>query len=407
MKKLASLLAALALAILAAGCGGKGSSADFPADFKVVAGDASVIVTWTAEPDVEYWIFYGSGTGISTTNWVTSGGAVIARATSPRIVTGLVNGNTYSFTINARKDGGPGGAGAPTQVAVPQLAGTNWTVGDPLGSDRLNGIATGNGALGFANIAVGANGAIFTSVDNAATTTPANPAAPADLNAVWYGGLGFVAAGANGTVLFTVDGTTWTARTSVTTASLHGGTSFGTGGYVAVGAAGTIISSSDGVEWALAAAVTPNDLHAATFGNGRYVAVGANGTIVTTTDNIAWTVAPSGTTRDLHGVAYAGLVEDSGVVNRFVAVGSGGTVLTSDDGLLWTTRASAAENDLSAIAYGGQFVAVGKTGAIATSSDGITWQARVSGTTKDLTAVARTLTGYTAVGAQGTVVSTF
>ena len=214
MKKLALLLASLALAILSAGCSSQGSSADYPANFKVVAGDGSAIVTWTAEEGVDYWIFYGPGTSVTTTNWASSGGSVITSATSPRVITGLVNGTSYSFTINGRKDGGPGGSGAPTQVVTPTLAGVNWSVGAPLGTARLNGIATGNGASGYANIAVGADGAIFTSINTAATTTPTNPAAPADLNGVWYGGLGFVAAGANGTLLFTIDGTTWTAATT-------------------------------------------------------------------------------------------------------------------------------------------------------------------------------------------------
>jgi hypothetical protein len=49
---------------------------------------------------------------------------------------------------------------------------------------------------------------------------------------------------------------------------------------------------------------------------------------------------------------------------------------------------------------------VGKAGTILTSPDGITWTARNSGTTADLTAILRTLTGYTAVGAAGTVLNT-
>src|SRR5688572_25860363 len=120
VKKLALLLASFVLVLLA-GCGGsdKGSSADPPADFRVQPGDGSVIITWTAEPETEYWIFFGVGPDINTTNWATRGGVAITNAISPRIITGLSNGITYSFTINARKDKGPGGAGAPTQIAVP------------------------------------------------------------------------------------------------------------------------------------------------------------------------------------------------------------------------------------------------------------------------------------------------
>jgi len=59
------------------------------------------------------------------------------------------------------------------------------------------------------------------------------------------------------------------------------------------------------------------------------------------------------------------------------------------------------------VVYGGQFVAVGKAGSLFTSQDGVTWQVRDSGTPNDLTAVTRTLSGYTAVGAAGTNISSF
>jgi len=90
-----------------------------------------------------------------------------------------------------------------------------------------------------------------------------------------------------------------------------------------------------------------------------------------------------------------------------VAVGAAGTIVTSENGTDWTPLAPLTASDLNAIVFGGQFVAVGKAGVIFTSSDGLTWTARNSGTTNDLAAVVRTLSGYTAVGAQGTNVSTF
>lgn len=411
MKKFVFLLASLAVAILATGCGSKGSSADYPADFKVTPGDSAVIVTWTAEPDVEYWVFFGPGEGITTSNWITMGGTVIPNTRSPQIVTGLTNGSTYSFTINARKDGGPGGSGAPTQVATPQLAGANWAPGTPLGTGRLNGVASGNVLTGYARVTVGEGGAIYANIAGAEATMPANPAAPADLNAVWYATLGFVAAGADGTILYSADGTTWTAPTSGTTATLYGGTSVGGGGYIAVGAAGTLVGSSDGQSWSLVSSGTTQDLHGATFGNGRYVAVGANGAIVTTGDGVTWGAVPSGSATDLRGVAYAGLlttIDDVTVVtHRYVAVGLAGTVLTSGDGQTWTVQPPISTIDLTAVSYGGQFVAVGKSGSIFTSPDGITWTTRASGTASDLAAVTRTLSGYTAVGDMGTIVSSF
>lgn len=411
MKKLSALLAPFVIALLTAGCdSGSGSPAEPPTDFKVIPGDASAIATWTAQPDVTYWIFYGPGDSITTANWATSGGLAIVDAKSPRVITGLINGRTYSATINGRKEGGPGGSGAPTQVVVPQIAGTNWSIGTPLGTAKLEGVAAGTVTGGYASIAVGAGGALYSAFYGTGTTTPTNPAAPADLHAVWFGGGGFVAGGDNGTLLFSSDATTWTRSTSPVTSAIRGGTLLVSGGFVAVGDAGTILASANGTDWTALASGTSANLHAAAYGNGLYVVVGANGTILTSPNASTWTSVASGTTSDLRGVAVVGLASptDSSVVNyTYVAVGAGGTVLTSSDATTWTAREAFTTSDLNAVVYGGQFVAVGSAGGIFTSADGITWQVRNSGTPNDLTAVVRTLSGYTVVGDKGTNLSSF
>src|SRR6187402_1038568 len=161
VKRFALALASLAFTLVA-GCGGdKGSMADPPADFRVQAGDGSVIVTWTAEPETEYWLFFGLGSDITTDNWATRGGRAITAATSPRIITGLTNGVGYSFTINARKNKGPGGDGAPSQNVTPMLAGANWAPGAPLGSQKVNTISAGTLVNGFDGVTVGNAGAIY------------------------------------------------------------------------------------------------------------------------------------------------------------------------------------------------------------------------------------------------------
>lgn len=416
MKKLAALLASLVLALVTAGCGGgKGSPADYPKDFKVTAGDTAVVITWTAEPEVEYWLFYGRGTNITTTNWVSQGGSAIAKVTSPYVLTRLTNGQVYSFTINGRKDGGPGGDGAPTQVATPQLAGGNWSAGEPMGTGNLNGAASGAGGAAlntYLTMVVGDGGTIYSRNVLGTTTTPTNPSAPARLNAVAFGTAGWIAVGDGGASVGSVDGETWTAKPTSVTANLYGISPSPLGGYIATGAAGTILLGSTAATWSPATSPgTTNDLRAALYGNARYVAVGAAGTVVTGTDGLTWTVSPSGTTADLRGLAYAGLATTTdGVtttVYHYVAVGKGGTVLHSNDALTWTTVAPFTTKDLNAVIYGGQFVAVGSGGGIFTSPDGLTWTARNSGTTADLNAIARTQAGYSVVGTGGTIVSSF
>ena len=406
MKRFVLLMASLAISAVLNGCGGKGESVDAPPDFTAIAGDSLVTIAWTAVPGVDYWLFYAPGSGVTTTNWLTIGGWSILNVTPPYTLTGLINGSPYSFTMNARKNGGAGGPGAPTQVVVPRFAGTSWTVGTPLGTARLNGIS----ALVTTNVIVGAGGALFSGATGSVPVARTNPAAPVDLNAITAATSGFMAIGKNGTAIFSADATTWAARTTGTVADLNAVASSGVVQYVAFGAAGTTIVSNDGTAWTTATSATTKDLYAATYGNGRYVAVGAQGTIVTSTDGAAWTAVASNTTSDLRGVALGAFVTTTGTgaatmsttTYLFVAVGANGTLVTSADGLAWTVRAPISTNTLNAVAFSGQFVVVGNAGSIHTSADGITWQVRPSGTQNDLTALTRTTAGYVAVGAAGT-----
>ena len=402
MNRFIQLMASLAITALLNGCSNKSSSADAPPDFKAVAGDSSVTITWTAAADVEYWVFYAKGSNVTSTNWLSLGGTAVTKVTSPYTLGGLINGTTYSFTMNGRKNGGPGGSGAPTQVLTPRLAGANWVTGAPLGTARLNGV----GATATSNVAVGAGGAIFSIVTGAAAVTQINPAAPADLNAVANGGLGFAAIGNAGTVIFTTDALTWATKTSGTVADLYALATPATGAFAAFGAAGTIITSTDASTWISVTSGTTKNLYGGVYGGARYVAVGAEGTLITSTNGTTWQTIAVNTTRDLRAVGFAALVTTSGTTttttNTYVALGAAGTLLTSTDGLAWTLRTPLSTGNINAVVYGGQFVAVGANGAIFTSADGIVWQTQTSGTTNELTAIARTATGYVAVGAAGT-----
>lgn len=405
MKKLASLAAALAASLLLSACSSdKGSPAAPPANFQVVAGDSSVLATWTPEPDVTYWLFYGPGSNITTSNWATSGGQVRTGVTSPFVLTGLVNGLTYSFTINGRTNGGPGGDGAPTQVAVPRLAGNNWQVGETLGTGKLYGVASGALVAGFATVVVGEAGVIYQTVAGSPSATATNPAAPNDLFSVAYGVAGFVAVGANGTIIQSGDTTTWNTRISGTSQPLYAVAATSTG-YLAVGARGTVLTSVDGENWTAQTSGTTADLYGAIGGLNYQAASGAAGTIITSENGTAWTTRASGTTARLNGITIGSFtIADGSTTTIYAAAGAGGALTTSADGLAWTVRPSIGTADLAAIRYGGQFVAVGVGGIIFTSPDGLVWTAQASGTTKDLLAVTRTLTGYTATGANGTTV---
>ncbi|MEK7738077.1 MAG: hypothetical protein AAB319_10030, partial [Pseudomonadota bacterium] len=110
------LVVVLATAISVSGCLNTGSSAPPPTSGLTLApGDGRITVSWEMAPGVEYWLFYAPASSISTTNWTSvAGGRALINVTSPLLLTGVANGLTYAFTVNARIDGGPGGAGAPS-----------------------------------------------------------------------------------------------------------------------------------------------------------------------------------------------------------------------------------------------------------------------------------------------------
>ncbi|MCY7388782.1 MAG: hypothetical protein LH481_12095 [Burkholderiales bacterium] len=411
MNRFVLLVASVVIMAVLNSCGGKGGTADAASDFTAIPGDGVVTLAWTAEPGVEYWLFYAAGSSVTTSNWSTIGGTAVINVTSPYTITGLKNGSTYSFTMNGRKGGGPGGAGAPTKVVMPRFAGAKWNTGTALGTGKLNGIA----ALAAIDVTVGSGGTIFAGANGTIAAARVNPAVPADLNAVTYGGLGFAAVGSAGTIVFSTDGLTWATRTSGSVADLYALASPGGGSIAAFGAAGTTLFSSGGATWTTATSATTQGLFAATYGGGRYVAVGAGGAIVTSTNGTTWQAVVSNTTSDLRAVSMGTFVTTTGTgttaptttTTTYVALGAAGTVVTSSDGLTWTARAPISANTMNGVAFAGQFVAVGNAGSIYTSADGITWTAQISGTTNSLSAIARTSSGYTAVGAAGTLLTSF
>lgn len=406
MKQLSAFFLAIIAALSLAGCGNKGDPAPAPADVKVVPGDSGATVSWTMAPGVEYWVFVAAANGVTPENCSTlSACRTVANSISPQVVTGLINGTTYSFTVNGRTGGGPGGPGSPSISIVPRLAGSSWTVGSPMGANDLRGVT-----FGTVFVAVGTQGAIFSSTGGI-TWTAQNSGVSSDLNAAVYGGT-YMAAGAGGAMLSSTDAVTWTPRTSTTGSNIYALTANGGGGYLAAGANGTIIYSNDsGANWAAATSGTTNDLHGLAYGNGRYVAVGANGTLLTSADAAAWQAVTGQSSSDLIGVAYgllAATSTTSTVTSRFVAIGADGTLTTSTDGVAWTPQPPiAATSRLAAITFGTQFVAVGANGSIFTSADGINWQAQTSGTSSNLNAITHNFTGYSVVGDAGVNLAAF
>lgn len=394
-----AIILVLAPVLFFAGCD-VGRSAPPPAEVRMIAGDGSVTLTWNMEPGVEYWLFSAAAEGVTPENCSSLPGCkAIMGAVSPQVVSGLSNGVTYSFTINGRIDGGPGGPGSIPVSAVPRMAGAIWSTGTSLGVSDLYGVTRGTSFL-----AVGSSGAMFSSTDGVAWSA-LNSGVTGNLYAVIYGNANYVAVGAGGTMLLSSDEmATWIQPATGTTNDLYALSYNGTM-FLAVGANGTIITSSDGTSWVMQNSGTSSHLYGVTYVNGLYVVAGANGTLLTSSDCVIWKAAVSQTMLDLKGAAYG--------ANTFVVMGDAGTLLTSADGATWTLHAPIASgSNLNAVIYGNefygtQFVAVGGGGTVLTSADGINWASPSSGSTNNLYSVAYGNYGYSAVGAAGSNISAY
>lgn len=414
------------ISLLLSACGGRGSSAPPPVGgITVTPGDGQVVVTWVAEPGVEYWMFYAPTSSISTTSLSnTSGLRGLINVTSPYIVTGLANGQLYSFTLDGRYDGGPGGPGTPSVSAVPRPAGTTWTAGAAMGSADMRGLAwgaiTAPAAASSSNyyLAAGASGALYQSTDGVTTaglnwTQNTSSGITANLNAAVYTLGKFIVVGDAGSIYSSADLATWSAGTSINGQNLNAVASNGAR-VVAVGNAGTIAYSADGLTWLAAASVpTSNHLYGVVYNStGVWLAVGAGGTLLTSTDGSTWTAQVSGTMVDLKAAAFRAATSTTTTLPTasttttpaaYVAVGLGGLVLTSSDAVTWSAQTLVGAADLLAVTpVYSQFLAVSAGGAVYTSPDGTTWTAQTSGTSLPLYGLANAKGQFVAVGQAGT-----
>lgn len=411
-----SLLAVFVLLILA-GCNATNQDkpSDPPASFSVVAGDGQVAIEWDEQPGLQYYLFVAAASSISTSDFSSGKTALpesrivfpLTRPTrtradgklekAPYYYTGLTNGKTYSFLINATKDGGPAGPATTSISAVPRVAGINWQTGSAISTESVNSSSQDSQFF----LTVGDKGNIFTSEDLKSWTKRAS-GTDKNLNGVDHNDSTpmFVAVGDAGTIL-TSDGTsttekpmTWTARSSNTGEDLVALAEKSNGQFVAVGEKGTIVLSNDnGSTWSVQASNTSKDLYSVVSTAAGYIAVGAEGTLLTSTDGAKWTAQNTGTTKTLYNIAlFSG---------RYVAVGEGGTIITSTDAIAWAAANATTTQTLYGLESATQLVAVGAAGTILNSSDGLTWKSVTSNTTTDLLDVAFLSGVYLAVGKNG------
>jgi len=341
------------------------------------------MLTWTASPGVEYWLFTATDPSLTAFNWTAlpNAHAYISAAT-PFYACGLINGTTTYFAINGRTNGGPGGPSSSTVSATspPYNASNIWTPAsaplatsstpptnpDLLGVGYTSLTTCGNNASISSTgmfAAVGAGGAIFTSADDGKSWV--NQPAPAGFATDLYAVTGYAA-----------------------NQNYPGNPALR---WIAVGNGGASVYSLDGISWAVGRPYNASNpaLRSITHVAGTFFAVGDMGTILTSTDGSTWTIhnSPSVTSSNLNGVTYGGI---------YVAVGDGGTILISGDGNTWTvkTPTTAVTSNLRQVTsfvsvYGSTiYVAVGDAGTIVTSIDnGTTWIKQAAPTASDLVGI--------------------
>lgn len=399
MKRQLAFITALFFSIILQGCYSQGSSAPAPTNVNVTAGDSSATVTWDMVPSVEYWIFRAAASDVTPASCSASLQCqILTNAVSPAVVSGLTNGTTYSFSVNGRIDGGKGGPGSPSIQAIPRLAGAIWTTGAQQGVDDLHGIT-----YGLVYVAVGNNGASFSSTNGINWTAFSSPLPAVNFTAVAYFGGKYVAVGLGGAIYISTDTLLWQQQNSNTSNDLYAITSNGVNTLIATGANGTILTSSDGSNWTTQTSGTSNSLYGVAYANGEYVAVGGAGTILTSSNIVTWQAITPGSSANLRTITY-GTVAGATVgttAPMFVALGDAGTLFTSSDAVTWTAQTSIAANpQINSVTFGHQFVAVANNGGIFTSTDGANWALSTTAPSP-LYAVYHGPYDYTAVGTGG------
>lgn len=286
--------------------------------------------------------------------------------------------------------------GGDTVLSYTDALGWRDALLTPTASRQLRDVAFGNGRW----VAVGAaNSGYLNPIWTSASGIDWAPVAgiTADFESVIFANGQFLAVGSDGAIFTSPDGLAWTPRNSTISTRLIGA-AYGNGRYVVVGTRGRVLSSATGVNWTRQVSGTPDRLESVAFGNGLFIAVGENGTTLSSADGSIWVKRSRGATRDLDGMA---------VGDRLIAVaGKGGTLLTSSNGVSFVEQSTGVTNDLHGIGWGnGLYVVVGEPGAIVTSPDAIQWTQRTSGSSSSLKGAAFGGGRWVGVGTQGEILT--
>ena len=249
---------------------------------------------WAKLADFYSTIFYGTNSGISTTDAIYADG---------KIVTIGYQGST-------------------------SVDGQNYTV-SPIVNTGMRSLAYGNGIY----VAIANDNKVYYSIDGVSWQLTATPLSTTITSgrvvSVCFGGGMFVACGADDRLISSTDGINWTFRNTLAAGILSyaNGKWFGSGYYGA-----NKWRSNDGLGWNTIPALIYNRAYSnVVFSNGKYIIAGSDGMIYSSTDGISWSLL-SGQFN-----AFSTKIYIKGLNIAFFA-GNGYIVFSTDGGLTWSPR---------------------------------------------------------------------
>jgi len=303
------------------------------------------------------------------------------------------NNDLYNIIYGANKYMAVGANGA----IVSSVDGYSWTKQKSGTSNLLNDIVWNGsqfvavgGSTKFPNV-----GEIMTSPDGI-TWTKQNTGSSQILRSIVWDGNQFVAVGKGGNALVSSDGISWSSQLITKVLIELYDLNWNGSVFVAVGYYGKIVTSLDGVTWSLQKLGSSIKLYNLTWTGTQFIALDAGGTMLTSPDGLTWTSQNIGTVNPLNQLIWTG--------SLYVATSYSGTVYTSLDAISWQPQTTTGASWTSGIIWSGtQFVAVGEAGAILTSPDAINWVNQSVITRANINAIASSGQLYVAVGDAGEV----
>lgn len=272
---------------------------------------------------------------------------------------------------------------------------TQWLNPTPQNSDLYNIIYAAN-----KYIAVGARGAIVSSVDGYSWTKE-NSGTSNYINDIVWNGSQFLAVGGSlyqDEILTSPDGITWSQQSTGSSAFFNAVVWDGNQ-FVIVANSGRALTSSDGITWTSHITGNGFSLNDVCWNGSILVAVGTSGKVATSLDGVTWSLQTSGASNNsLNHIIWTG--------TQFVALGSGGIMITSPDGLTWTLRNTGTANPLNQLVWTGSlYVATSNAGTVYTSLDAITWQQQTTTDTGWTSGIVWSGTQFVAVGETGAILT--